>query len=381
MSDAEYDGFLDQVAAAHLRGEPIEKLFEMARVFLSRQPKGYAEGQRDALLLELKFVATQASVLEQMIRGTDDEEGLALLMRLFEKFRPFDAGSAQAAMAKAQEQAATANAKHRKARLARGLSAAAGTGTPGPRVPLFRVPEEPIKVALKGRRSEDITLDEYNAVKAVRDRRVLEQLPLGASRVGGLPDLPPGVAWPRHRGKRLPFIAQVELSGFSGAGGLLPPDGWLYAFGLLCDEDHSPPPVAVFTHRGPREALVRTREPKDNDIWPDGGGERVYEMVRVVPSPPKKSAAKRKADPDGDSDSESGRTAGWLLGEMSDAFGTPGEAADREFRDGDDWINLLAIGSVGSMQWSDCGDLYFLIRRSDLIKGDLSQVFATIESS
>jgi hypothetical protein len=41
----------------------------------------------------------------------------------------------------------------------------------------------------------------YAAAMAERDRRVLDRLPLGASRFGGLPDLPPGLAWPEVDGR------------------------------------------------------------------------------------------------------------------------------------------------------------------------------------
>ena len=39
----------------------------------------------------------------------------------------------------------------------------------------------------------------------------LDSLPIGASRIGGLPDLPPGVAWPEGKGKAFSFLAQVNL--------------------------------------------------------------------------------------------------------------------------------------------------------------------------
>src|SRR5204863_9679720 len=72
---------------------------------------------------------------------------------------------------------------------------------------------------------------------------------------------------------------------------------------------------------------------------------------------------------------------GWLFGEVDEFWGTAGSLAFDSWHSGDDWINLLAIDSVGSMQWSDCGHLYFLIRRSDLAKGDFSKVLATVASS
>jgi len=33
------------------------------------------------------------------------------------------------------------------------------------------------------------------------------------------------------------------------------------------------------------------------------------------------------------------------------------------------------------MQWGDAGDLFFVIHKSDLAKGDFSNVFITMESS
>jgi uncharacterized protein YwqG len=38
------------------------------------------------------------------------------------------------------------------------------------------------------------------------------QLPVGASKLGGAPDLPPGIAWPAWKNTPMSFIAQVRLS-------------------------------------------------------------------------------------------------------------------------------------------------------------------------
>ena len=46
-----------------------------------------------------------------------------------------------------------------------------------------------------------------------------------------------------------------------------------------------------------------------------------------------------------------------------------------------DWIILLTVTSSGDMQWGDAGDLFFVIHKSDLAKGDFSNVFITMESS
>ncbi|HEY7983013.1 MAG TPA: YwqG family protein, partial [Ktedonobacterales bacterium] len=52
---------------------------------------------------------------------------------------------------------------------------------------------------------------------------------VGASKVGGAADLPPGVAWPEWRGLPLPFIAQVRLEEVAP----LDPEGDLPHHGLL----------------------------------------------------------------------------------------------------------------------------------------------------
>ena len=63
---------------------------------------------------------------------------------------------------------------------------------------------------------------------AVRD----EDLPVGASKLGGLPDLPPDFQWPHWGAKPLTFIGQFKLSEIASydTARLLPKIGWLYFF-------------------------------------------------------------------------------------------------------------------------------------------------------
>lgn len=57
-------------------------------------------------------------------------------------------------------------------------------------------------------------------------------LPLGISKFGGSPDLPPGYTWPEHNGLPLPFIAQINLAEIKpyDIEDLLPPSGMLNFF-------------------------------------------------------------------------------------------------------------------------------------------------------
>jgi len=57
-------------------------------------------------------------------------------------------------------------------------------------------------------------------------------LSVGASKLGGIPDLPPGASWPERKGLPQSFIAQIHLSDVRpyDTNRLLPPDGMLWFF-------------------------------------------------------------------------------------------------------------------------------------------------------
>ena len=118
----------------------------------------------------------------------------------------------------------------------------------------------------------------------------LAALPLGGSRLGGLPDLPPSLAWPHVNGKPLTFVIQINLdeiaatmrrdpSGDTTAAGpddrsLLPRHGWLWYF---CDfesqdlyrGDVSEPQALLFWDGGAADQLVRQRHPHDGAVDDD----------------------------------------------------------------------------------------------------------------
>jgi hypothetical protein len=273
-------------------------------------------------------------------------------------------------VAKAQAEHAERQAKHREQRVARGLTPEAGNGNPEPIIVLYETLDDddfPYRRYLD-RPSHEMIAD--------RQRWYQDGVPMGGSRIGGLPDLPREIEWPTHQGKKLPFLAQINLSELAGPGNrLLPGDGWLYAFGLFDnDPGHDPDPVTMMIYRGPASSLVRVPRPDPGFVWPDWTGARIYQAVPVSSHRPVRPAGTKKP--------KKPSTAGWLFSEISRAWdGSAGEVADREFRDGDDWINLLAIHSVGSMQWSDAGDLFLVIRRSDLERGDFSNVLGAVYSS
>lgn len=70
------------------------------------------------------------------------------------------------------------------------------------------------------------------SVRLATETVELEKLPIGASRMGGVPDLPEGFDWPRHGDRPLDFLCQIDLSEVQRHGPLidLPQEGWLAFF-------------------------------------------------------------------------------------------------------------------------------------------------------
>lgn len=96
----------------------------------------------------------------------------------------------------------------------------------------------------------------------------MEGLAIGASRFGGVPDLPPGATWPEREGVPMEFIAQIRLADLVAAGGdeRLPAQGSLLFFFNSqwgsSDMDREARCCAVLFHDGPDDALVRTAPPR-----------------------------------------------------------------------------------------------------------------------
>jgi uncharacterized protein YwqG len=96
----------------------------------------------------------------------------------------------------------------------------------------------------------------------------MEKLAIGASRFGGVPDLPPGATWPERDGVPMEFIAQIRLADLAAAGAdeRLPAHGSLLFFynsqWSSSDMERDAPCCAVLFHDGPDDALVRTAPPR-----------------------------------------------------------------------------------------------------------------------
>ena len=224
-----------------------------------------------------------------------------------------------------------------------------------PPVPLYSRPESNEPVA-KLAAAAGMDIDEY---MEEMPRRRLAALPIGGSRFGGLPDLPPNLSWPSWKGKKLPFLAQIDLATLPQSP--LPSEGWLFVFSLFGDGATK---FKVIHHRGPRGELVRAGHPSEDEVWADWAFSSVYWVVPfVAATQPKRASGKWEE-------------ASWLFGEIDEEGERAEDIAAYAKLPGNDWITFLVIGSVGDMAWGDGAQskAQLIIRRQDLTKLDFTKV-------
>ena len=231
-----------------------------------------------------------------------------------------------------------------------------------------------------GRRFADVPpsperKERINAMRAEARGRAHERqrarrdaaLPIGFSRVGGVPEVSPGFAWPEQDGVPMSPVAQIDLDALPRWDGCpLPATGWLYAFaGEQFADDFA---CRVLWLDVPRETLRQ----------PDGGSPaETFGLLPLRPRPGYVFDQHAATDVDvwevhghlasTDAAGLDGGNVATLLGAVEWEDSSARQLAAWRGRDEADWVNLLTVRSIGSMTWSDCGHLNLLIRRSDLL--------------
>ena len=235
-----------------------------------------------------------------------------------------------------------------------------------------------------------------------------EDLPLATSRLGGLPDLPPGFAWPEggRKGQEgpLPFLLQINLAEASpyDSEHILPKQGMLYFF---YDSEGLPSGIhpdhfgawRVVYYGGHVHELVPTLRPGVQPI-PDPGHPDYYpsdfEALRLKFA--KSGCLARLADPfcGGFCARYSGVRVGYkrkhnprcwdnrLLGRPNPIQGDMEDECQKNAPAGEsDWRLLFQLdsNSEAEMTWSDCGMLYFWIREKDLKERNFENVWMRLQ--
>jgi hypothetical protein len=219
---------------------------------------------------------------------------------------------------------------------------------------------------------------------------------VGASRLGGEPDLPPGEPWPEWQGTPMSFLVQIDLAtvaGLPGADAL--PSGGLLSF--FCDAHDAEEPDAgawrvLYT---PAEASLK-RAPIPDAVPEDG----IFTECGLTPRPgvslpyhdePQILALELSWDESDayldvrDPGDPSGPTEHRLLGwpdpvqnaEMELECQRATAGLDWDWSAAAEWRLLLQLASDddAGMMWGDLGLLYFWIRERDLAARDFSRVW------
>lgn len=234
-------------------------------------------------------------------------------------------------------------------------------------------------------------------------------MPLGASRIGGPADLPPGMDWPRREEGPLALIAQLRLSEIAplDSEGLLPPRGSLLFFYDAVEQPWGMGPAdatgwrVLFTEE---DRLVRTQAPDDLD---EAGRFPLcaVEARTVATFPSWETLGEFELlELGGDADVEyyiewlgsitGGETAErtWLLGWPEEIQGDVHLEAESA-RTGQEWAApglhdaardlrlLLQVDSMGEaeMMWGDAGMLYFMIGAEDLAARRFERTWMTLQ--
>ncbi len=267
-------------------------------------------------------------------------------------------------------------------------------------------------------------LEEYKVAlraivkKSIGFRHVAEETyeKVGNHRFGGMPDLPKSMPYPRF-GENwredkddyvYEFIAQINCGEIAHLQEYLPRTGTLFFF---LETIHSiyggrnAPAKVVHVQNNDELASGKRFQFTEDDYseMVDGGYQGYTVSAEKMNSAPsfyashvnehlfRRGAEKLKEDDD-------------LLESLYDTFEAPINGKDQyEYEvnghgftqneapelqaslvlkgNPEDWMVLLTVTSAGDMQWSDAGDLFFVIHKSDLAKGDFSNIFVTVESS
>jgi len=234
--------------------------------------------------------------------------------------------------------------------------------------------------------------------KTVKDATI----PIGATKLGGLPDLPKDAKWPLFTGKPMAFLGQFALADLHGktAAAELSTDGILYVFAYQSDGD-GPGCFAeggdtVIIKSASTQGLERRKAPADIDESNDTSPSCLLEMHESYDIPdwygdpdeiPEEfynqmedlRDAYNAAIGDSDRDETDGQLSDKLwelrsgLNKKFDhhLFGYSFHSRTTEPSPGADWVHILCLGSDSKLGWNWCdGENLAIFVKEDSLKDD-----------
>lgn len=239
---------------------------------------------------------------------------------------------------------------------------------------------------------------------------------VGASKIGGMPDLPAGMSWPEWKGKPQSFIAQILLDEVHqyDTNGLLPPHGMLWffydasqqTFGdspadsggwrvLFTDGDLSKLQRANAPAQLPKESQFRacatkfaseitlTQQPQleiPHLNWSEAEQKQYETLLSSFPSPDDRAKVHHRLLGYPDTIQDDMRLQCQL---MSNGVTDPNDPRTAALAKGaTDWQLLLQIDSdeQAGMRWGNNGMLYYWIKRADLQTRHFERAWLVLQS-
>lgn len=270
-----------------------------------------------------------------------------------------------------------------------------------------------------GRKTDSLFKLMFNSIKLFLDEVQDDQIKIGESKIGGVPDLPDGVSWPIWNGNPLAFICQINLKRVKpfDEEKFLPPQGMLYFFYEASKQPWGFDPLdkgstKVIYYNGDYSTLSRSIEP-DNLSTENRFQSCILSFNREVTMPSWESyfikmleLNQKESDiysdyqfksQEANEDEQIYRLLGHadsIQGDMQlecqlvtnglycgDSTGYNDEKRKVLEPDALNWRLLLQIDSndeIG-MSWGDLGRIYFWIREEDLLNRNFDNVWTILQ--
>jgi uncharacterized protein YwqG len=239
-----------------------------------------------------------------------------------------------------------------------------------------------------------------------------QAISVGSSKLGGLPDLPPGVAWPAWKDTSMSFIAQFDLAQVSkyDTQKALPQSGILYFFFDSNQQDSGSEPVnrgqwKVVYHKGAAAGLQRLSAPGNLppkglfkpctvqyatevtlplDVsafgltWEKKDLDRYSDFMSKLPTPEDRKSAHHRllGHPDQIQDDMHLQVALEARGRK------PDQVSAEDTREAQNWRLLFQVDSDerAGMNWANNGMLYYWIHSNALKAQDFGNVWLVMQS-